>query len=435
MIAEYTKDEFYPKLGVFIKWIHGDKNEKIEKIYSMSAFSAYLPSSGYIICDEYNKYSEYLLLSTKSIIENTDYHVRIYIDESIFSENNPDKEIWRTTLDEIKKLERIQILCVRFPRYYIEDAQAHPGLLGVMFRYLALFDPNLSVILFRDIDNVWNEQHHYLTKLWLDRGDDVCLFMNEKYKRQQLTGLTEDGYLLEDKYYSAILSGLWNIRKSFDFAYSPTIWQKCFAYIESYTSSVFKPEYKEYKYYGVPFIYGFDEMALARIMIPIFIHMGHTFYAIPIKIYELEYFHNLFDDPILIKFLPRVSDENTLATIKDIMINNYWHMYTENAGLSQYILCILTNIYFNLITKKNKFYKSEVFLNTLRNRVYPNPLLMGIGLFTFKNFDRYNWYPNAKAVVDKFLLTNTPITLEEWTADSDLSNGGNGPESPDPYKI
>lgn len=422
----FHKEEYNEHLGVYQKWIHGEKHRQIEKIYSMSAFQEYYESTGFVTAD-YQKYAEYLYISVMSIIKNSDdWFVRIYMDESILHPQNPDVGIWKEKLTLLKQQPLVQIVCIKFPRYYL-STNCHKELLAVMFRYLTLFDPNVSISLFRDIDNVYTEQHDYFVDKWLEQGNDICFFMNEHYKRQQLCGLTTTNTVLENTYYNTILSGIWNIRKPLNTIFPISIWQKMFAYIESFTDCTSKPEYITYKHYGTRFTYGFDELALTRVALPIFIQLNLTIYNIPIKIYDVDFFNNMFENPLLIKFLRNLSDDTTIQTIKQIMIHNYWEMYTKNAGLAQYILCILTNIYFGIITKKSKFYKNEIFINNIKNKIIPNALLMAIGTFTFKNYNRYNWYPVqgkdscGSAIVSKFLLTNKKITLSEWTADSELS--------------
>ena len=287
----YTEEEYDPKLGLYQKWISGDPNQKIEKSYCMAAFQFCAPTQGYIKQEEYHKYAEYIDISVMSIINNSkDWYIRIYIDESILTDLNPDSVIWRQKLDMFKLQPRVQIVCIKMPRYFIEETHCHEGLLAVMFRYLTIFDPNVSICLFRDIDNVWTDQHHYFVEKWLERGDDVCVFLNQNYKRQQAIGLTPTDIILEDKYYTTVLSGLWNIRKPFDYVFPKTIWQKIYIYIEDYTKFAFDPQYIGYKYYGIRFSYGFDELALSRILIPILINTGSSFYAIPIKIYDVDYF-------------------------------------------------------------------------------------------------------------------------------------------------
>lgn len=418
----FNDDEFDVNLGVYQKWLHGDKNQQCEKIYCMSAFQPWDPVSGFVTA-KYQKYAEYLYLAVTAIHEQTsEWMVRIYIDESILNPANPDRKIWKKKFDLLLTLPRIQLICVKFPRYYL-PANCHKELLAVLFRYLALFDPNVSICLFRDIDNVYTEQHNYFVNEWLKTEKDICFFMNSEYKRQQIKGLSPTGEIeLEEKYYTTILSGLWNIRKPMGYAFPKSIWQKIFAFIEDYTDCTSRREYKDFKNYGVRFSYGFDEIALTRIAVPIFINMGLSIYTIPIKIYDVEFFKNMFENPVLIKCLRNISDKDTLEKIKDIMINKYWDMTSPTAGLAQYILCILANIYFGIITNQSKFYVNETLKNNIKNKVIPNTLLMSIGAFTFQNFNHYNWYPIAgrticgSDVVKKFLATNKQISFDEWSA-------------------
>jgi hypothetical protein len=420
----YSEEEYNPQLGLYQHYLHGDKNQKIEKMYAMSIFQFYTDQTQFVTYN-YQKYAAYLELSVRGIIENTsDWYIRIYMDESLLNPKNPDSILWKQKLEILMRQSRIQIICVKFPKYYLIETYNHQGLLAVMFRYLSLFDPNTSIILFRDVDNIWTEQHQYFVDKWLDRGDDICLFLNNDYKRQQVCDLTPDDLILDDTYYITLFGGLWNIRKPLNTSFSISIWQKMFSYIESYTSFAFKPEYKTYKFYGTRFAYGFDELALSRIALPIFIEMKKTFYIIPLKIYDFEYFSKLFNNPVVNKFLRNISDKETIATVKDILINKYWDMYSPTSGMAQYILCIITNIYFDIIMKKSKYYTSDTFINGLKNQIIPHPLLMSIGIFNFKNFDLYNWYPIdnksscGSTTVKKFIETNTKLTLEDWTAGS-----------------
>jgi hypothetical protein len=418
---KFNQDEYDRSLGLYQKFLTGDKTKKIEKLYSMSAFQVWDHNIGFITDKVYHKYAEYLHLSVKAILNNTtDWYVRIYIDESILHPQNPDSGLWKNKLNLLKH-NRVQIICIKFPRYYLPN-HCHKELLAVMFRYLTLFDPNVSISVFRDIDNIYTDQHQYFIDTWLERGDDICLYMNEHYKRQQLSTINQNDIVLEDKFYNTLLSGLWNIKKSFDEIFSKTIWQKIFAYTESYTELASKKEYSNYKYYGIRFNYGFDELALTRIVLPILIDIGLTVYIIPVRIYDIKYFKNMFENPISYKFLQNVSDEETLRIIKKIIISDYWVMYTETAGLAQYVLCIITNIYFGIIARKSKFYTDENLILGIKNEIMPNALLMSIGIFTFKNFNKYNWYPIdgkdtcGSLIVNNFLATNKKITLEEWTA-------------------
>lgn len=447
---QFYEDEYDKHLGLYQKWICGDKNQQIEKLFSMSAFQTYDPNKetdGGFVTSNYQKYAEYLYISATSILANsTEYYVRIYIDESIFHPNNLDREIWICRINKLIILDRIQIICVKFPRYYLNNANCHKELLPVMFRYLAMFDKNTSIILFRDIDNIYTDQHEYFVQEWLQRGDEVCFYMNENYKRQEVIALTPTNLILEDVYYTTILSGLWNIKKPFGSILPMSLWQKIFAYIESYTNSTHKKEYADYKHFEQRFTYGFDELALTRVLVPYLIYCDLKFYAIPIKIYDVEFLNNMFDNPLLTKFLRNVSDTETIQCVKKLIVNNYWDLYSPTAGLAQYMLCILTNIYFGIIQKKSKFYTNERFINDIKNKIIPNVLLMSVGVFTFKNYKRYNWYPLphkplcGSKIVSDFLETNNKITIAQWTSFTyitvDISKGPEPyPQDPDCYNI
>ena len=436
--VKFHEDEYDKRLGVYQKWISGDSSKIIEKIYSVSAFQLHLPAFGKFFTNEYQKYAEYLVLMIDSIIlRSPEWYIRIYMDESIIHPENSDSVIWNAKLTYLKTLERVQIICVKFPRYYLPN-HCHKELLPVMFRYLTLFDPNLSIILLRDIDNIYTEQHEWFVNEWLERGDDICFFMHENYKRQEVVALTTTDVILSDTYYNTILSGLWNFRKQPGTILPISLWQKIFAYIEDYTDVTLSPEYIGYRHYGQKFNYGFDELSLTRNIIPYFINQGMKIYTVPIRIYDVEFFLNLLENPSLTKFLRNLSDDATIQMIKRILIQNYWVMHTHTSGLAQYILCILTNIYFGILRKKSKYYTSETFINNIKNKVMPNVLLMSIGIFLFKNYKRYNWYPIANKIgsgsetVSNFLATNKRITIGEWTAGTYTSVTQIEPHEPQP---
>jgi hypothetical protein len=415
----FDQNEYNPYLGVYQKWISGNPQQRIQYIYSMSAFQSYDSKFGFIIAD-YQKYAEYLLLSINSIITNTqDWYVRVYIDDSILNTNNKDHQFWIKIFNILITYPRVQVIAVKFPKYYIEKQKCHKELLAVMFRYLILFDTNVSVILFRDIDNIYTEQHQYFVDEWLKRGDEICLFMNDKYRRQEIHGLSPNGdILLKDKFYSSIFGGLWNIRKEMSMMFSITIWQKIFAYIEEYTKPI-----------NLKFIYGFDELSLSRVVIPIFLKMDYKIYSIPLRIYDVDFIKNMFLNPLITDFLLTVSDKCTIDKVYNTVINNYWTMTGPTAGLAQYMLCILSNIYFGIIIGKGKFSQNILLQNTIKSSIMPSILLMGIGIFTFKNHHIYNWYALPKTdtfnekkscgnlVVEKYLNTGELIIYEEWTAE------------------
>lgn len=427
----FLESEYDKRLGVYQKWVSGDPTEKVERIYSMSAFQYYDRSKGFIIAD-YQKYAEYLLITVESIIQNTnDWYIRLYIDNSIIHQHNADRTPWIKTFNKLLGYSRVQIIAVKFPMYYLENG-CHQELLPVMFRYLILFDPNVSIILFRDIDNVYTEQHQYFVDTWLERGEEMCFFMNDKYRRQQIGGLSETGeIMLEDIYYTTIFGGLWSIRKPLGSIFSITLWQKLFAYIDEYTKCTTITEYRHHRNYKIKFIYGFDELSLSRVAVPVFIAMGYKSYIIPTRIYDVAFIKNMFLNEKIQDVLLTVSTRNTLALVYDTVINNYWTMDGPIAGLAQYMLCILTNIYYGILTGKSVVHSGDDIKNIIKNDIMPSTLLMGIAIFTFRNHHKYNWYDPidndgsepthlcGHDIVKRYLETNQPLTFGDWSGNND----------------
>jgi hypothetical protein len=438
----FSQDEYDATLGIYQKWVYGDPNQIIDKIYSMSVFQYYdTAMKKYSKSGDYHKYCDYLLLSLQSIMRNTpEWYVRLYIDDTIIHPNNPDRDIWESKLRLVLKMPRVQIIAIKFPKYYIDGH--HKDLLTVMFRYLALFDKNLSIILFRDVDNIYTSQHQYFVDKWLESGKDIFVYMNNKYTRQQMLDLVpasgDSNVILENKHYNIIFGGLWNIRKPSDYIFPKSLWQKMFVYTESYTAFTSNKEYIDSNKYDIKFMYGFDELALSRVLVPIFISMDLSFYAVPIKIYDTSVFKIMFEDPTIKKFLLRVSDKPTLTRIESIIMKEYWVMTSDTAGLAQYCLCILCNIYFGVLMGKSPYLDTSL-INNIKTRIMPNSLLMGIGIFTFKNFKKFKWFPDGKntgrlsgsEIVDRFLATGARLTLDDWTAGMDPSLPPPPPEEPE----
>lgn len=445
----FSDNDYHPELGCYLRWLHGNPNKRINKMYSMSAFHFYASDVGYVQHTEYYKYAQYMELSIMGIIFNEpEYYVRLYVDASIFSKLNTENHIWRKKINLFKRYPRIQIIAVKMPRYYLDDSQSHQGLLPVMFRYLPLFDPNVSIIIFKDIDNIWTQQNLYFTNLWLDSGKDVQLFLNENYKRQQIESLSYTDTILENKFYTTILSGMWGLRKPLNTIYSYSFWQKMFAYNETYTDIVFNQEYfdNNYKYYGVRFTYGFDELMMSRVLIPLLINNGKTFYAIPIRIYDTDYFKNLFH-PTINKFLIAIIDDKKIIDmVKKIILNKYWDLNSDNTGLAQYLLCLITNIYFKIINNdSNKFITNEWIQNVIKYKIYPQPLLMGLGIFTFKNFKKFQWYNyyndidySGTNTINKLIIDGELLTISDLTAgvyDTIPDDSDPDPAPDNPYNI
>ena len=138
---EYLENEYNDQLGCYLKWIHGNSDQIIDKLYSISALH-YHNKNGYTKNENgFYKYAEYLQLNVLSILNNTpEWYVRVYIDESILTEINEEYMIWGGVLNILKQYDKVQIICVKMPIYFFEEYKCHNGLLSVLFRYLVLFD-------------------------------------------------------------------------------------------------------------------------------------------------------------------------------------------------------------------------------------------------------------------------------------------------------
>jgi hypothetical protein len=448
---KFTRDNFNPKLGCHLYWIKGNPRKYIREIYSMSIFQTYSRETGYNLdhSQKYHKYAQYLELSVINILTTRDVYIRLYVDNSLFTKINPDSHIWENILNLLSQFSRVQIVAVKFPQYYSESTHSHQGLLAVMFRYLALFDPNVNICHFRDIDNIWNNQHNYFVEKWLGVGAnissdsiDVLLFLNSNYKRQQIESfdIFSGNVILENKFYNTLFSGFWSIRKrgaDGEEGILPIyIWHYMFAYMESYTDFVNFEKYRELRYYGFRFLYGFDELVLSRITIPILLerYTETRISSIPIRVYNKEYFEELFQPELnklyMSMFSGGLSEKNT---IREIIVNRYWDMSSPTSGLAQYLLYIISNIYYRIITGQS-FIKSIQIINILKYKVYPVPFLMSVGFFVFHNFFKYS-IEKADRIVKKYTQSGISFSLQDieittledfipyWPAGSDSNFG------------
>jgi hypothetical protein len=80
-------------------------------------------------------------------IKNTGFYLRIFIDETIYSDNE--------IMNEIKKLPNIELVLYSCPNFLVKDKKNHEGLFGTMVRFFPIFDfPNndANIVVISDID-------------------------------------------------------------------------------------------------------------------------------------------------------------------------------------------------------------------------------------------------------------------------------------------
>lgn len=58
----------------------------------------------------------------------------------------------------------------------------------------------------------------------------------------------------------------------------------------------------------------------------------------------------------------------------------------------------------------------------IKYQMYPSPVLMGVGLFTFNHYEKYNWDTVIRPILDKFSSGELPLTFKELTNNSDMGD-------------
>lgn len=377
------------KLGIQTKYIIGNKNERIDKLVSMVAFHLYI-GQNFVQHTYYYKYAQYLLESVKYILNNSEWHVRLYIDDSLTSPKNKEKSVWIDVLELFTKYKRLQVVHVTFQQYYDKTNSCHKGLLATLFRYLVLFEDNVNVCIFRDIDNIWTEQDFYFTNQWINSGCDGVMYLDNNYRKQEITKLTQYDVLRTGEHFLSVFAGIWGYRLHYE-ALPPTLWHKLLFYTLDSNKFVYKQIYSRTKFFAIPFIYGFEELAISRVLIPELINQNKRFYVVPIKIWSIDHFKRLFNEQ-LESFYDEIGlQTNTRKKVEQCILQQYWDMTSCNSGKAQLLLGMLTNIYYKIITKQSKRFSSNKHLIDILINMYPKPFLMSLGLFFFKNFIKYQW--------------------------------------------
>lgn len=388
---------FHPEFGLSLDYIHGDPTQSIEKCICMSVFHLFIDGH-FVQHTVYYKYMQYLLLSVSSIQTNfPGWYVRIYLDDSVFSKQNAESELWKRAFAILKKYPRLQIVRVHFPNHYNETTRSHTGLLATMFRFLVLFDPKVKYCIFRDIDNIWTTHDLYFINEWIASGCDGMLYLDENYRKQEIQQLTPTDVIREGRDYISVFAGIWGFHTPNPLPV--TLWHRMMFYAEQQSKFVYSSRYVQYKFYKVPFIYGFEELALSRILIPKLIEMNKSFYTIPIRIWNIDAFNQLFDERVLALHEAIGLHGDTRDLVRIIITDRYWDMTSHQSGLAQFLLTILTNLYQRIITDDTRF---DVYTELLCD-IYPIPFMMSLGMFVFKNFIKYTW-EDAQLYIENVLF-------------------------------
>lgn len=385
---------FIPSLGVELKFVHGNPKQHIPKCISMSVFHLYIEDN-FVQHVYYYKYIQYLLLSVMYASQNNkDWVIRLYTDDSIISHKNKESEHWRRVMHIFRQLDNVQIINIKFPNYYNEDLKCHKGLLGAMFRFLPLFDSKVDICIFRDIDNIWTGHDFYFVNQWIESSARGMLYLDYNYRKQEISELTPTDVIRTGPDTLSIFAGVWGFKGTI----TETWWHKMFYYIEQTNAFVYSPKYKGYKFYQIPFIYGFDELVLSKVLMPALMQQD-DFYVVPIQIWNTFSFSRLFDSTTKtfhkqIGLVGKIRED-----MQYLFVHKYWDMESSQSGLAQFLLGLLSTLYCRVITEDTRF---NEYKDTLK-KIYPIPFLIAIGSYYFKNVLKYRWH-YAEIVIKNILF-------------------------------
>lgn len=113
-----------------------------KNIVSCSFFK--MATTGY---KDFSSYIDGIKILYNHRIKDTDFHLRIFIDETIYLDN--------TIMNELKKLTNIELVLYSCPNFLIKDKKNHEGLFGTMVRFFPMFDfPNndAKTVIISDVD-------------------------------------------------------------------------------------------------------------------------------------------------------------------------------------------------------------------------------------------------------------------------------------------
>ena len=363
------------------------------KFISTSLFDAYLGNTTIPYYKNINHYSVCLYTSIKLYLEYLpEYKIRIYGDISIDLKNNTNENLIKL-FDLINSNDRIEYYEVEQKFNNLKainpTGNKHIGLLGALFRFYILLDPNTTVNIMVDADN-------FPMKTFVD---NILTFENDN----------EEGILIFKPYYYArknlndnciqqILAGMSGFKKKNGFIVNPEIFIKIFKYIDN-MFGVFKKDFEDVCdnnriiKYSTPFTFGFEEQALTNILVPYFLINNIKFTYVPLY-FDFGVGFNFYYNEIL----------NCLTEEYKKVIKKKLGIDTDNTaslcfvnplfGFNIHIGIILVNFVHNLLnTNTNKINDIKVFQDDKIENLKK--------VLSIKGF--YNMYPsfNINMEIDK----------------------------------
>ncbi len=202
-----------------------------------------------------------------SLINNSKYdkyNFIIYIDTSV---NDKGNDINIKLLDFCKKYEsRIELIEITMKNFMNKDGRGHLGLLGTIFRYIPLFEPEIENCFIADSDN-------YNSLILYD-------ILEEFFNKSQSNLLTFRPILYErnndiNKCFPNFFAGMMAFKKLQGQIFNNKIWinmfsfmQKLFIKIVTNSKNDSCPPLTDRNTGKNPFEFGFEEQALSNVLIP-----------------------------------------------------------------------------------------------------------------------------------------------------------------------
>ncbi len=174
------------------------------------------------------------------------YIVRIYIDYSILSTKYSETEkIWKPLLNQLQKHDNVQIVKYYCPLFSVTEEGFHYMYISSMLRILSLFDPDVGISVFRDIDSIPFPEDYRI----------IQLFESSKYSIHKYKKALYRPYWLEDVGFSKEELQKYGFFPAGLFAYKGTLDHEYIDYI-----------YKIITTQELNWAFGIDEVLINKLM-------------------------------------------------------------------------------------------------------------------------------------------------------------------------
>jgi hypothetical protein len=336
------------------------------------------------------------------------YKFIIYIDTSI---NDKYNLLMTSFIDFcIMYNNRIELVDIEMSPFMNDDMRGHIGLLGTLFRYIPLFNPDIKYCFIADSDNYNNIfLDKILKKFFNFSKNNLLIFKPVLYSRNNDVNNCVPN----------ILAGMMAFKKNKNSIFNLNIWQNMFVFIDNLYTKIKKSNSNISCYPNIdkntgknPFEFGFEEQALSNIFIFSVLNAKYNISSCTLVWYNNEKVNKYYIYNIMIKKYKLINIEFLLFLYKKLNI-----IFNDNKFLNSKLFYILNNydnnLHINLIIE-NIIYSLILDNN---NNNFKNIKLNKINLFNSQNdFIEYKRlssiillfviYPGYEINIDNNLLMN-----------------------------